>query len=61
MPGLICKSPWDPWLEPDLPVDLRSELTSANIGLLYFRSYTFGDHTESILILGLDGLVRPWP
>jgi hypothetical protein len=51
---------WDPWLEPGLSAELRSELTSANIGLLYFRSYTFGRREESIQILGLDGVVRPW-
>jgi hypothetical protein len=52
---LIC----DPWMEPNLSPQIKDELTAANIRLLYYRRYTFGDTTEDISILGLDGIFRP--
>jgi hypothetical protein len=54
---LIC----DPWLEPSLTAAQRAELTAANVRLIYYYNYTFGDTREVFLILGLDGMFRAIP
>jgi hypothetical protein len=54
---VIC----DPWLEATLTQSQKAALTAANVRLLYYYHYRFGDVTERFLILGLDGTFRAVP
>ena len=51
----------DPWLEPGLSEETKTELTARNIRLLYFHSWSFGDTDITVKILGLDGAFRDLP
>ena len=50
----------DPWMEQDLPLSVKSSLILANIRLVIFQSYQFGDYSESIWVIGLDDTIRRW-